>query len=279
MIPYLDSTLVLSQQRINLVRQAHGPWAIGNVDNDGFRMIRNPFNFQGCDGEANATPLYLKIPEFIESEQTLEFMGFDHVTARLIWRKYRSTSEHRPLAENLIWCAMQYLAYVEAQATGREGITDQEAIRGRMGFQNDLTTLFQIDTNCPPLPPSTYTTTRTPTYTTTTYNTTSPNLHNTYAGEPRAILWITTIISRRYDFIYRLEETIGSRRRILHWSNTTFARTLANYSPAALQEGVDSWFEYIACLIKALEPLNGGMENIAVDLIAFMLERFCANNV
>lgn len=269
MIPYLDSTLVLSQQRINLVRQAHGPWAIGNVDNDGFRMIRNPFNFQGRDGEANATPLYLKIPEFIESEQTLEFMGFDHVTARLIWRKYRSTSEHRPLDEDLIWCAIQYLAYVEAQATGREGITDQDAIRGRMGFHHDnddSTTFLHIDTNGPPLSPNN-----------NTYSTT--NLHNTYAGEPRAILGITTIISRRYDFIYRLEETIGSRRRILHWSNTTFARTLANYSPAALQDGVDSWSDYIAGLRKALEPLNGGMEGVAVDLIAYMLERFCSNNV
>lgn len=282
MIPYLDSTLVLSQQRINLVRQVHGPWSIGNVDNDGFRTIRNPFNFQGRDGEANATPLYLKIPEFIESEQTLEFMGFDHVTARLIWRKYRSTSEHRPLAEDLIWCAMQYLAYVEEQATDREGITDQEAIKVRMGFHHndDSTTLLHIDTNCPPLPPNTYNTTRTPpTYTTRTYPTTAPSLHNTYAGEPRVILGITTIISRRYDFIYRLEETIGSRRRIFHWSNTTFARTLANYSPAALQEGVDSWFDYIAALVKALEPLNGGMEYVAVDLIAYMLERFCTHNV
>lgn len=259
MIPYLDSTLVLSQQRINLIRQANGPWAIGNVGNDGFRTIRNPFNFQGCDGEANATPLYFKIPEFVESEQTLEFMGFNHVTARLIWRKYRSTSGHRPLTENLIWCAMQYLAYVEAQATGREGITDQEVIMGRMGFYEDSTTLFLIDTNYPPPP---YPTTNT--------------INLTYTGVFRVLSWIMTIISRRYDFIYRLDETIGSRRRILDWSNTAHARTL-DFSPAALQEGVDSWFDYIAALVKALEPLNGGMENIAVDLMAFMLERFCAN--
>lgn len=255
MIPYLDSTLVLSQQRINLVRQAHGPWTIGNVNNDGFRTIRNPFNFQGRDGEANATPLYLEIPEFIESEQTLEFMGFDHVTARLIWRKYRSTSDHRPLAEDLIWCAMQYLAYVEAQATGREGITDQEVIKERMGFHYGATILFHIDTNCP---------------------TTTAITNLTRVAETRVLFWIMIIISRRYDFIYRLEETIGSRRRIVHWSNTTYARTL-DYSSAALQEGVDSWFDYIAGLMKALEPLNGGIGNVPVDLIAFMLERFCAN--
>lgn len=259
MIPHLDSTLVLSPQRIDLVRQAHGPWAIGNVGNDGFRTIRNPFNFQGRDGEANATPLYLKIPEFIESEQTLEFMGFNHVTARLIWRKYRSTSDHRPSAEDLLWCAMQYLAYVEAQATEREGITDQEVIKDRTGFRHDSTTFFRIDTNYPPPP-----------YPTTT------TLNLTYAGSSRVLCWIMAIISRRYDLIYHLDEIIGSRRQILHWSRTTDARTL-DYNPAALQEGVDSWFAYIAALMKALEPLNGGMGNVAVDLIAFMLERFCAN--
>lgn len=257
MIPYLDSTLVLSQKRINLVRKAHGPFVVSEVDNDGFRTIRNPFNLQAHDGEANVTPLYLKIPEFIESEQTLEFMGFDHVTARLIWRKYRSTSEQRPLAEDLVWCAMQYLAYVEAQATGREGITDQEVIKERMGFNyGSTTTLFYIDTNCPPI-----IITRT---------------RLAYLAGPRVLFWIMTIISRRYDFIYRLEEIIGSRRRIMHWSNTTYARTL-NYSAAALQEGVDSWFDYVAALMKALEPMNEGMENVAVDLVAFMLERFCAN--
>lgn len=274
MIPYLDSTLVLSQKRINLVRQAYGRWAIGNVENDGFRTIRNPFNYQKCEEEANATPLYLKIPEFVESEQTLQFMGFDHVTARLIWRKYRSTSEHRPLAEDLIWCALQYLAYVEAQATGREGITDQDLIKERMGFHkdstNNTTTFLHIDKNCSPSSPFS-----SPTYTTTA--TTTAATINPYVEEPRVIFWITTIISRRYDFIYHLEETIGSRLRILHWSHTTYARNFDNYSPAALRDGVDSWFDYIAGLKKALEPLNGGMENVAIDLIAFMLERFCAN--
>lgn len=274
MIPYLDSTLVLSQKRINLVRQAYGRWAIGNVDSDGFRTIRNPFNYQKCDEEANATPLYIKIPEFVESEQTLQFMGFDHVTARLIWRKYRSTSEHRPLAEDLIWCALQFLAYVEAQATGREGITNQYLIKERMGFHNDSTnnaTFLHIDKNSSPSPFSP------PTYTTTSATTTSTTAINPYVEEPRVIFLITTIISRRYDFIYHLEETIGSRLRILHWSNTTYARNFDNYSPAALRDGVNSWFDYIAGLKKALEPLNGGMENVSIDLIAFMLERFSAN--
>lgn len=251
MIPYLDSTLVLSQQRVNLVRHAHGRWVISDVDYDGFQTIRNPFNLQAEDGEANVTPLYLKIPKFIESEQTLEFMGFGRVTARLIWRKYRSTSDQRPLAEDLLWCAMQYLAYIEAQATGREGITDQEVIKERMGFHYGSATLFHIDTNCPP----------------TTYL--------TYAG-PRVLFWIMTIISRRYDFLYHLEQTIGSRRRIWHWSDTTYARTL-DYSAAALQEGVVSWFDYVASLMKALEPVNESMEKVAVDLIAFLLESFCAS--
>lgn len=274
MIPSLDSTLVLSQKRINLVRQGYGPWAIGNVDNDGFRTIRNPFNLQKCDeDEANATPLYLKIPEFVESEQTLQFMGFNHVTARLIWRKYRSTSEQRPLAEDLICCALQFLAYIEAQATGREGSRDQYLIKERMGFhhQVDSTTFLHIDKNSSPPSPLLL---LPPTYYTATTNNSNPN---PYFEEPRVIFWITAIISRRYDFIYRLEETIGSRLRILHWSNTTYARNFDNYSPAALRDGVDSWFDYIAGLKKALEPLNGGTENVAIDLIAFMLERFCAN--
>lgn len=90
------------------------------------------------------------------------------------------------------------------------------------------------------------------------------------------LFWIIAIISRRYDFIYRLEENIGSSRRILNWSDTTYARTL-DFSVAALREGVDSWFGYVAGVMKALGPLNGGTENVAVDLVAYILERFCAN--
>lgn len=250
MLPYLASILVLSPERINLVRQVYGPLAIGDVENDGFRTIRNPFNLQVHDEESHVSPSYLRIPEYIESEQTLEFMGFDHVTARLIWRKYRSTSDQRPFAEDLIWCAIQYLAYVEEQATMREGIIDQEVIKERMGFHYGSTPLFRIDTHC-------------------------PATNGTYEG-PRVLFWILAIISRRYDFIYRLEENIGTSRRILNWSDTTYARTL-DFSVAALREGVDSWFAYVAGLMKALGPLNGGTENVAVDLVAYILERFCAN--
>lgn len=251
--PYLASALVLSEERLKFVRESHGPWTIGEVDDDGFRTIRNPFNLhvRVDDIEANVSPLYLKIPECIESEQTLGFMGFDRVTARLIWRKYRSTIDQRPFAEGLVWCAIHYIAYVEEQATAREGITDQEIIKERMGFHHGLTTLFHIDTNCPA-------TTR------------------SYPGS-RVLSWLLTIISRRYDFIYCLEETIGSRRRILNWSETTHSRTL-DYGVPSVREGVDSWFDYVACLMKALEPLNGGVENVPVDLVAYMLERFCVNS-
>ena len=71
MIPDLDSVLGFFQERISLVRQAHGSLAIGEINNDCFRTIRNPFTLQAHDGEDNVSPLYLKIPEVIESEQTL----------------------------------------------------------------------------------------------------------------------------------------------------------------------------------------------------------------
>lgn len=109
---------------INAVRKKYTNLAIGVADNTGFRTNLNPFNFvQVAKPGAPSTlvfypvlldrvePEYLRIPDFVEGVQTLEFMGFDNRTAILIWHKYLN-GPLRPEAEDLLWCAMQYLRHI-----------------------------------------------------------------------------------------------------------------------------------------------------------------------
>lgn len=236
MYPYLAQTPVLSSMTINAIRKKYTNLAIGDVDNAGFRIILNPFNFvQAAEPGAasssvsdptlseRAEPEYLKIPEFVEGVQTLEFMGFDNRTAILIWDKYRN-GPPRPEAEDLLWCAMQYLTYVEGQAT-RDGIDDQHMIKELMGFHYGET-LFRIDTEIPVTPV-------------------------TLLG-PRVLFWIIPIISRRYEFVYDLEENLA-HSHLSWWSAETEPRTM-NYGSQAVREGVESWFHHTAYAAMAAEP-------------------------
>lgn len=244
---YLAQTPVLSPKTINAVRKKYTNLAIGDVDNTGFRTILNPFNFvQGAEPGAvsasvlapvlsdRAKPEYLKIPEFVEGVQTLEFMGFDNRTAILIWHKYRN-GPPRPKVEDLLWCAMQYLTYVEGQAT-RDGIYDQRTIKELMGFHYGET-LFRIDTEIPVTPV-------------------------TLLG-PRVLFWTIPIISRRYRFIYDLEGSLADSR-LSGWSARTEARTM-NYEIQALREGVGSWFHYILDTAMAVEPTANEPANMPLD--------------
>lgn len=235
---YLAQTPVLSSKTINSVRIKHTNHAIGDVDDAGFRTILNPFNFAqvaepGAVSESvldpvlllsdRAKPEYFKIPEFVEGLETLEFMGFDNRTAILIWHKYRY-GPPRPIDEDLLWCAMQYLTYVEGQAI-RDGIHDQRIIKELMGFHYGET-LFRIDTEIPVTPV-------------------------TLLG-PRVLFWIIPIISRRYRFIYDLEGILADSTSS-EWTARTEARTM-NFGIQALREGVESWFHYMSDTAKAVDP-------------------------
>lgn len=244
---YLAQTPVLSPTTINAVRRKYTNLAIGDVDNTRFRAILNPFNFvQGAEPGAVSTlvwapvlldrarPEYLKIPEFVEGVQTLEFMGFDNRTAILIWHKYRN-GPPPPNFEDLLWCAMQYLTYVEGQAT-RDCIHDQRRIKELMGFHYGET-LFRIDTEIPVTPV-------------------------TLLG-PRVLFWIIPIISRRYRFIYDLEESLADSS-LSGWSARTGARTM-NYEIRALREGVGSWFQYMFVRAMAVEPTANEPANMPRD--------------
>ena len=226
---YLAETPVLSLRIIDAVRKEHTDLAIGDLDDNGFRMIVNPFNLAAPTSVLDPAlfdrtrPELLRIPEFVEGVQTLEFMGFDTTTAQIVWHKYRN-GPPRPEAEDLLWCAMQYLTYVEAQAT-RDGIGDQQLIKQRMGFDYGET-LFRIDTEIPVTPV-------------------------TKLG-PRVLFWIIPIISRRYDFILDLEENLRGSR-LSDWSVRTEARSM-NYGNQALREGVESWFYHMASMAMPVEP-------------------------
>lgn len=240
MYAHLAETPVLSLTTINAVRKAHTNLAIGDVDTAGFRTIANPFNLgaaptSGFDPVLSdrIQPERLRIPEFVEGEQILQFMGFEIHTAVIIWHKYRN-GPPRPEAEDLLWCAIQYLTYVEAQAT-RDGIDDQHMIKLRMGFDYGET-LFRIDNEIPVTPV-------------------------TKLG-PRVLFWIIPIISRRYDFVYDLEDNLRGSR-LSGWPARTKARTM-NYGSQALREGVESWFHHMAYMVTAFGPRINSPSNMPI---------------
>lgn len=240
MLFHLSWTPVLSQMTIDAVRKEHTNTAIGDVDNTGFRIIVNPFNLAAAPASVpspvlpdRVQPEILRIPEFVEGVSTLEFMGFDTSTAIIIWNKYLN-GPPRPENEDLLWCAMQYLTYIEAQAT-RDGIGDQQMIKQRMGFHYGET-LFRIDTEIPVTPVTEF--------------------------GPRVLFWIIPIISRRYDFVYSLEENLNVSG-LSEWSARTEARTM-NYGNQALREGVEGWFHHMTNMAMAVEPIIKNSANISI---------------
>lgn len=240
MLNDLAWTPVLCQMTIDAVRKEHTNLAIGDVDNTGFRMIVNPFNLVAAPVSVpnpvlsdRTQPELLRIPDFVEGVPTLEFMGFDTSTAIIIWNKYLN-GPPRPEDEDLLWCAIQYLTYIEAQAT-RDGIDDQQMIKQRMGFHYGET-LFRIDTNIPVTPV-------------------------TKLG-PRVLFWIIPIISRRYDFVYSLEENLRVSG-LGEWSARTEARTI-NYGNQAWRGGVEDWFHHMTDMAMAIEPVIKNPANISI---------------
>lgn len=230
MYAHLAETPVLSLTTINSVCKAHNNLAIGDLDTAGFRTIANPFNLgaaptSGFDPVLSdrTQPERLRITEFVKGEQLLQLMGFEVHTAGIIWHKYRN-GPPRPEAEDLLWCAIQYLTYVEAQATG-DGIRDKHKIKLRMGFDHGET-LFRINNEISVTPV-------------------------TKLG-PRVLFWIIPIISRRYDFVYDLEDNLRGSR-LSGWPARAKARTM-NYGSQAMREGLENWFHHMAYMVTAFEP-------------------------
>lgn len=110
-------------------------------------------------------------------------MGFDHRTPYPA--QIPPHGSHRLVAEDLIWCAVHCLTYVKEQVR-LEDIIEQIRIKKRMEFhlrQNHV-----------------------------------PNRYKLPPGAPRWVFWIMTIISRRYDFIFRPEENLSNHPRLMECS-------------------------------------------------------------
>ena len=196
---------VLSKPVIEKIRWLLGPHAVGEVES-GFRSISNPFNFHWehtRPAPTSISPARFNIPEFLESRQTIEFLGFEQPTADLIWDKFRTSSiKSRMEDQELLWCVIQYVGWIETKAN-QDGCFDQQKIKERMGFHWG-TTLFYIDTEIPMTP-----------YIIT---------------DNRVVNWIIPRIARRYDFIRQMDERIDSLSMIT-WSMESVPQVLAPHVP------------------------------------------------
>lgn len=188
-----------------------GSDATGDVAPAGWLKIANPFNYPWeflATRREFTTPLKLYIPHFIDSQETLEFMGFERSKAEFIFKAYRgwsALSNGRSL--DLLWCAMQYVATMEEEAN-KEGCFDQRKIKERMGFHWGPT-LFYIDTGVP-----------------------APTGTFFYEREGRVINHVILRICRRYEFLAALENGINNTG-MMAWSIVAVPRTLKFASPAS----------------------------------------------
>lgn len=96
------------------------------VDPDGFRRIPNPFNLPPISNRTIAEPLYIAIPEYLHSIETLQFLGFQRAKAEEIFANLtlpesqgeNSTSDLLRLAEVYI-SAADVAAKKNAQIEGQ----------------------------------------------------------------------------------------------------------------------------------------------------------------
>lgn len=188
-----------------------GPDATGDVAPAGWLTIANPFNYPWeflATRRESTTPLKLCIPHFLNSEETLEFMGFERSKAKFIFSSFRGWSAlSTGRFPDLLWCAMQYVATTEEEAN-KEGCFDQRKIKERMGFHWG-TTLFYIDTGVP-----------------------TPTGAFFYELEGRVINHIILRICRRYEFLVALENGINNTG-MMAWSIVCVPRTLKFAGPAS----------------------------------------------
>lgn len=188
-----------------------GPDAADDVAPAGWLTIANPFNYP-CEvlarRQESTTPLKLCIPRFINSQETLEFMGFEPFKAKFILKAFDNWA-NLPTGPtlDLLWCAMQYVASVEEEAN-KEGCFDQRKIKERTGFHWG-TVLFYIDTHVP-----------------------NPTGHYFYEREGRVINHIIPRICRRYEFLAALENGINNTG-MMAWSMVSVPRKLQFARPTS----------------------------------------------
>lgn len=188
-----------------------GPDAADDVAPAGWLTIANPFNYPWevlARRQESTTPLKLCIPRFINSQETLEFMGFEPFKAKFILKAFDNWANlpSGPTLD-LLWCAMQYVASVEEEAN-KEGCFDQRKIKERMGFHWG-TVLFYIDTHVP-----------------------NPTGHYFYEREGRVINHIIPRICRRYEFLAALENGINNTG-MMAWSMVSVPRKLQFARPTS----------------------------------------------
>lgn len=91
---------------------------------EGFRRISNPLNWPIISNkgiqpriEPDATPLYLDIPDYLHSVQTLQFLGFQRANAEEIFADFNSLAhENGDIQLGLADLAKEYLNAAEAVA-------------------------------------------------------------------------------------------------------------------------------------------------------------------
>lgn len=177
----------------------------------GWLTIANPFNYPWevlAARRESTIPLKLCIPHFINSQETLEFMGFERCKAEFIFKAFcgwSALSTGRSL--DLLWCAMHYVATMEEEAN-KEGCFDQRKVKERMGFHWGAT-LFYIDTGVPP-PTGTF----------------------FYEREGRIINHVILRMCRRYEFLVALENGINNTG-MMAWSILSVPKTLKFTSTAS----------------------------------------------
>lgn len=87
------------------------------VNTDGFTRIANPFNWPPLSGRAIAEPLYLSIPEYLQSIETLQFLGFRRAIAERIFADFISPSRTDATSpSSLVDFALAYITAAEVMA-------------------------------------------------------------------------------------------------------------------------------------------------------------------
>lgn len=111
------------------------------VTADGFTRISNPHNWPPLSGRPIAKPLYLSIPEYLQSIETLQFLGFQRVIAERIFADFNSpdrTDDTSP--SSLVDLALAYITAAEITA---EQNSQRETPPRKTDASSELTNLVQ----------------------------------------------------------------------------------------------------------------------------------------
>ncbi len=133
---------VLSDANLDILRWEHGSEAVGLLVN-GFRSMLNPFN-ELSENKPITTPLCLNIPEFLQSPETLMFMGFNRTKSTLIFNAQRGIPARILEGKALLWFALEYLSTI-GKVAQRKGMTEKRSRLALAEWKQDDLTLDYID--------------------------------------------------------------------------------------------------------------------------------------